>query len=233
MKYFVCLFFYIFSFTLCFSQQSNKLSPAEFYKKIQETNVKNIVDVRTPDEYNEGHIDLADNINWNGEDFDDFINRYDKKTPMFIYCLSGGRSSNAAKKARSIGIKQVYELDGGMMAWRSENLPEYSPLGIVRNQMSRASYDSLYQNKTKKILVDVYADWCGPCKKMKPILDKLAVDFSSELEIVRINADKHPNLCKEIGVEGLPFFILYKNNAILWQRMGYIDASELRNLISK
>lgn len=219
-------------FQACDSQET-KLRPIEFSKKLNEFSTKNLVDVRTKAEFDEGHIDFAENIDWNGEDFEDFISRYNRNAPLFLYCLSGGRSSNAAKKARSLGFKKVYELDGGMMAWRSANLPEISPKGSLQNQMTKKEFEALFMGKKKQVLIDFYADWCAPCKKMKPYLDTLAKNMSDKLEIVRINADKHPQLCKELGVEGLPYLLMYSEDKLLWKRMGYVNEQELRTIVTK
>lgn len=102
------------------------LSPTEFAEKIKELPSAPIIDVRTPEEFEKGHLPDAKNIDWNGNDFDQQIASLDKSKPVFVYCLSGGRSSSAAKKMRSEGFKEVYELKGGIMKWRAANLPENS-----------------------------------------------------------------------------------------------------------
>jgi thioredoxin 1 len=219
-------------FSSCTGQQF-KLAPIEFNKQLIAASSKNLVDVRTPDEFNEGHITYADNIDWNGPEFENLIERYDKSTPIFVYCLSGGRSGNAAKKMRALGFKNVYELLGGMMAWRASHLPELGK-NIARSEaMTRVDFEKLYKGKSKKILIDFYADWCAPCKKMKPYLDALEASLPSKLEVIRLNADSYPELCQELKIEGLPCFLFYQNDTLVWKRLGYIDQAELKALISK
>lgn len=94
------------------------LSPAEFAKQISN---QNIVDVRTPEEYNEGHIEGAVNINLFDEDFLSKASKLDKNKPVYVYCKSGGRSARASKQLAENGFKNVYDLDGGILNWVKEN----------------------------------------------------------------------------------------------------------------
>jgi len=99
------------------------LSPAEFAEKIKELPTAPVVDVRTPEEFSEGHLQNALNFNWNGNDFDNQISSLDKSKPVFVYCRSGARSAKAAESMRSKGFKEVYELQGGIMKWSAANQP--------------------------------------------------------------------------------------------------------------
>ena len=83
-----------------------------------------MLDVRTPAEYTQGHLSNARNIDWNGGEFEKSIAKLDKSKPVFVYCLSGGRSAAAASKMRSIGFREVYELSGGFAKWKAAKLPE-------------------------------------------------------------------------------------------------------------
>ena len=106
--------------------QSSKtlLAPAEFSKKLSEMPAAMIIDVRTPGEFSGGHLINATNIDWDGNDFETQIAKIDKSKPVFVYCEAGGRSASAAKKMRSEGFKEVYELSGGFSKWREAKLPE-------------------------------------------------------------------------------------------------------------
>ena len=103
---------------------NTNLSATEFSEKIKELPSAPVVDVRTPEEFTKGHLENALNYNWNGSDFQKQISTLDKSKPVFVYCLSGGRSSSAANQMRSDGFKEVYELSGGITKWRAANLPE-------------------------------------------------------------------------------------------------------------
>lgn len=82
-----------------------------------------IVDVRTPDEFAEGHITNAVNMNVNDSDFESKIATLNKEKPVMVYCKAGGRSAKAAAILRDNGFKQVYDLDGGMIGWNDANKP--------------------------------------------------------------------------------------------------------------
>ena len=132
----------------------SSLSATEFSEKIKELSTAPIVDVRTPEEFLSGHIQNAKNINWNGNDFDKQISNLDKSKPVFVYCLSGGRSSSAANQMRSEGFKEVYELNGGMMKWRAANLPETTDNSNASTGMSKQQFDKLLASD-KLVLIDL------------------------------------------------------------------------------
>lgn len=94
------------------------IAPTEFKEK---SAGNTIIDVRTPQEFSEGHIDGAVNINFFDETFLDQIAKYEKNEPLFIYCKSGNRSGQAAKKITNFGFKQVYDLEGGILNWVKNN----------------------------------------------------------------------------------------------------------------
>ena len=99
------------------------LSAVEFAAKIKEIPTAPLVDVRSPEEYSSGHLQDSKNINWNGSNFESEIIKLDKTKPVFVYCQSGRRSASAANNMRSMGFKEVYELEGGISSWMQANLP--------------------------------------------------------------------------------------------------------------
>jgi thioredoxin len=202
------------------------LSATEFSEKIKELPTASIIDVRTPDEFSKGHLINALNYDWNGNEFEKQIAPLDKSKPVFVYCLSGGRSSSAASKMRSDGFKTVYELDGGIMKWRSANLPETTDKAVVSNGMSKQQFDALLSSD-KLVLIDFYADWCAPCKKMKPYLDEISRDMADKVVVIRINADDNQALCKELKIDALPVLQLYKNKTLSWTNAGFIEKAEV------
>ena len=207
-------------------QEPSKLSATEFSEKIKATEDAVIVDVRTPKEFQKGHIQNALNLNWNGSEFEKQLATLDKNKTIFVYCLSGGRSTSAAAKMRKTGFESVVEMPGGMMEWRANNLPE-TKISSAEKGMSLEQYQSLLHSD-KLILVDFYADWCAPCKKMKPYLEKIAVEMADKITVVRIDADENAELCKKLNVTALPVLKLYKNNELVWENEGYIEEESVR-----
>lgn len=181
-----------------------------------------LLDVRTPDEYSKGHLAHAMNWNWTDGQFKQKVGDLDPAKPVFVYCLSGGRSGAAVSMLRSNGFQQVYELKGGIMKWNAANMPLEVPDGAsVSTGMTKAEFTALYDTD-RTVLVDFYADWCAPCKRMKPYLDEIGKDMADQVTVVRINADENPALCKELGVDALPVLHVYKDRQLTWKNTGYI-----------
>ncbi|MDX1278272.1 rhodanese-like domain-containing protein [Oceanihabitans sediminis] len=82
-----------------------------------------LVDVRTPQEFEGGYIENAQNIDFNSPTFDEDILNLDKEKPVILYCHSGGRSANCAKKMQQAGFKKIYDLEGGISRWKHKELP--------------------------------------------------------------------------------------------------------------
>ena len=92
--------------------------------------------------------------------------------------------------------------------------------------MSRLQFDALI-NSDKLVLVDFYADWCEPCKKMKPYLDEISNSMSDRISVIRINTDDNQQLCRELNIEALPVLQLYKNKNLTWSNTGYISKEDV------
>ena len=204
------------------------LSPSEFSKQLKETENPTILDVRTPGEFGEGHIQNALNFDWNGSSFDAQVSKLDKNTTVFVYCLSGGRSGSAASQLRSNGFKNVLELDGGMMAWRSAGLPETTDSKVVKSKgMTTSEFEKLLQTD-KVVLVDFYAEWCGPCKKMKPSIEAIEKEMASNVKVIRIDVDKNAELVKSFGILDIPILRVYKQGKITWEQKGFVEKEEIK-----
>lgn len=100
----------------------NLVDSNKFEQEIKEP-TSQIVDVRTPEEFAEGHIAKAVNMNVNDTDFESKIATLDKEKPVMVYCRSGVRSAKAAGILKEKGFKQVYDLDGGIIGWNEANKP--------------------------------------------------------------------------------------------------------------
>lgn len=112
---------FIFSFLSFFGlgcSNAQTTTVAEFEKGMSKKDVQ-LIDVRTPDEYNEGHLKNARLMNVNDESFDANIATLDKNKPVYVYCRSGHRSHIAYTTLKEKGFKNVVELKGGIMAWEA------------------------------------------------------------------------------------------------------------------
>jgi thioredoxin 1 len=207
------------------------LAPTEFNLKMKANPEGTVLDVRTPEEFSEGALPKAINVDWNGSDFESGIAKLDKKIPVFVYCLAGSRSASAAKKMRKDGFTQVFELEGGIIKWRAAGIPEDNSSSEKKPKgMSKADFEALL-DRNKTVLVDFYAEWCGPCKKMKPDLEKIALEQKDKVNVLRIDADVHQDLAKELGVDALPTIFIYKNKQQTQKKTGYQTKEQMIGLL--
>lgn len=218
------LFFMLLSCTGKNSEKFKSVTPSEFAAKINETPNAQILDVRTPEEYNSEHIENAANVNWNGSDFEKQASTFDKSKPVYVYCMSGGRSKKASDKLAEMGFKKIIELDKGFISWSAAGLnkPSDKIIGI-----SLEEYDNLL-NSDKKVLIDFYAEWCGPCKKMAPYLSKMEKELKDNVVIIRLDADKNKTMTSKLKIDALPTLLLYENKTVKWKHSGYISEEDLR-----
>ena len=99
--------------------QSTVIAPDDFEAKALKAGVQ-LIDVRTPDEYKAGHIANAKNINFYDADFKAQMDKLDKSKPVAVYCGVGGRSGKASTILTQLGFKTIYDLQGGMTAWKAK-----------------------------------------------------------------------------------------------------------------
>jgi thioredoxin 1 len=233
MRYFPKRFLFVLLFLSIFnqvkSQEANnviKLNPKEFAAKTDSLSNILILDVRTEEEYKNGHLLNAKNLNIKETSFEKNIKELNKNKPVFVYCLSGGRSANAVKILKEEGFKEIYELEGGILNWRAAQLPEIKNEVNTSKELSLTEFKKLL-NTDKLVLVDYYADWCAPCKKMEPYLKEIEKEMKETVKVIRLNADNHPELMKTLKVKGLPYLHIYKNQKLIWKNEGFIEKDEL------
>lgn len=242
MKYILPVFFSFFMLSCQVTgQQSNaqELAPKQFQEQIVSNPDVQILDVRTPKEFSGGHLENALNADWMGKTFDQDIRTLDKTKPVYVYCLSGGRSSEAARKLKSLGFTEVHDMKGGMLAWRAANLPEAgkelaanTDPGAQANGLTMEQFKDLL-SEDKLVLVDFHAEWCGPCKKMAPYLDQIGKEMKDKVVILRIDADDNEELANQMNIVGLPNLQIYKKKEQVWQHMGYMTKGQLESAIKK
>ena len=97
---------------------------------------------------------------------------------------------------------------------------------------NETNFDSLVLKSDVPVLVDFYADWCGPCQRLTPILEELARE-TPDAKIVKVNVDHSPNLAAEYGVDSIPSLRVFKNGAVTEQLVGLANKSQLKSLISR
>ncbi len=88
-------------------------------------------------------------------------------------------------------------------------------------------------NGDKPVLVDFFADWCAPCKAMGPILQEVAQDVGDKANIVKVDVDRNPQIAGQLGIRGIPTFILFQKGEIVWRQSGMQSAYALTNIINE
>jgi thioredoxin len=225
MKKLISLLFAIFLLS-CNAQtqkSAETIAATAFAEKIKATPGAQILDVRTAEEFTGQHIENAQNVDWNAENFEANAARFDKSKPVFVYCLAGARSKKASDRLHEMGFSQVYDLQGGIMKWNAAGLAPKSDKIIG---MCPQEYGEMLKSD-KPVLVDFYAEWCAPCKKMAPYIKQMQEQLTN-VKIVRLNADEHKTLISEMKIDELPALYLYKDGKIVWQHTGFIGEEELK-----
>ncbi|TDX12547.1 thioredoxin domain-containing protein [Flavobacterium sp. S87F.05.LMB.W.Kidney.N] len=205
-----------------FSQNENhsSLSLDSFYSKIKSQKNPQIVDARTPEEFALNHIEGAVNFNLQSENYDQYVAKLDKSKPVFIYSIGAGRSVILEKELLKTGFSEAYSLEGGIANWIGGGKPFYSNL---KSKLSLKEFNKIIADN-KTVLVDIGSKYCGPCKKVKPVLETIRGEYGSNLKIVEIELEDSPQVIADLKtIKIFPTLLLYQDGKIVFKKEGISD----------
>ena len=232
MKHNVSSFFLLLFTTFllsCNGQTGTNLTAEQFDAAVNGKEPVQLLDVRTPEEFNSGHIKNALLADWKNEsEFNRRTSFIDKKKPVYVYCLAGGRSAAAAKKMRSSGYEKVFELTGGINAWKAAEKPVEGKSD--KPQMELTDFNNVI-NSNKVVLVDFGAIWCAPCKKMEPVLAELQKKYADKFTLLKVDGGNDENLLKQFNVTALPVFLIFKDGKQIWRKEGIAEEKEIADIL--
>lgn len=94
-------------------------------------------------------------------------------------------------------------------------------------------FSDLIKNSQVPVLVDFYADWCGPCKTLSPIVQEVSSALHGRVKVIKVNVDKNQKASMKYGIRGVPTLILFKNGNILWRQSGVMSKRELQQTVER
>jgi thioredoxin 1 len=95
--------------------------------------------------------------------------------------------------------------------------------------MKKSKFEDIVNQGDKLVLVDFFADWCGPCKSLSPVLERIARENSQKLNVIKINIDKNPALATTLNIRSVPSLLLYRSGKIIWRQAGARPYHELNS----
>lgn len=95
------------------------------------------------------------------------------------------------------------------------------------------SFDAEVRNSDIPVVVDFWAEWCGPCKQIGPALEELSEEMNGQVKIVKVNVDENPNSPAQMGVRGIPALFLFKNGEVVSNKIGAAPKAALQSWITE
>ena len=104
-------------------------------------------------------------------------------------------------------------------------------MGAATIAVTDATFDAEVRNSTVPVVVDFWAEWCGPCSQIGPALEELAIEYGDKIKIVKVNVDENPESPALLGVRGIPSLFMFKNGVVVDNKVGAAPKAALSNWI--
>ncbi|MCF6242696.1 MAG: thioredoxin domain-containing protein [Bacteroidales bacterium] len=233
-KLLIIIFIAVWSTATAQQTSFKQVNAQEFYR-LATTGKGMILDVRTKSEFDNEHIANSQYLNFYALDFKKKLLMLPKDEEIYLYCTTGYRSEKAAKYLAKNGYTKVYNLEHGILEWNLENLPviEGEPSAkLMADKVSPELFEQSISSDTL-VLVDFYATWCGPCRKMMPLIDSIRTQYHPALKVFKVNVDVSKKLIKQEKIIGVPFFRIYRKGKVLFEKDGMLSRKELEAIIEE
>ena len=93
--------------------------------------------------------------------------------------------------------------------------------------LTDSDFEETIKNSATPVLVDFWAEWCGPCRRIAPIIDELAAQYEGKLSVAKVNIDEHQDAATQFGVSSIPTLIIFKNGEVAGTKVGALSRSQL------
>jgi thioredoxin 1 len=98
--------------------------------------------------------------------------------------------------------------------------------------MATQSFNEIISGN-KPVLVDFYADWCGPCKMMSPVVEQVSKEMAEQVRVLKVDVDRNQSAAMAYQIQGVPTFIIFKNGKVVWRQSGAMPAQTLRSALQQ
>ncbi|HWZ02122.1 MAG TPA: thioredoxin domain-containing protein [Mucilaginibacter sp.] len=218
-----CIMLIVLATQVKAQQNQVKLSIDSIEEKINHSAQPQIIDARSAEEFAINHLKNAINLNIDPSKSALQLNAFNKQQPVFVYAIGNYRSGLLAKKLRTQGFSQVYELPGGISNWIGSGKPVET---AGNGGLLWADFNTLI-GKEKLVLIDFGSKYCPGCVKMSPVID--SVKAETNVKVIRIELYDNTTLANQLKIRVWPTIALYKDGNLIWKKDGQIPKDEIIN----